>query len=232
MIEATQPPPPRARRVFDIEGALTTVDSAFASWSDAPVFAFVAQHQSDPWKVLVSCILSLRTLDQVTTVVAPRLLAAAPNPAAMADLDEETIARLAYPVAFYRNKARQLRALAGILARDQDGVVPATLEGLLALPGVGRKTANLVLTEGHGLPGICVDTHVHRIMNRWGYVRTRSPDETELRLRARLPKPWWMRVNLLLVALGQKVCRPTSPRCSICPLRDGPCRRVGVEVSR
>ena len=222
----------RARGAFDIEAALTAVDSAFAGWSDAPVFAFVAQHQSDPWKVLVSCILSLRTLDQVTTVVAPRLLDAAPNPAAMVALDEETIARLAYPVAFYRNKARQLRALSALLARDHAGAVPDTLEGLLALPGVGRKTANLVLTEGHGLPGICVDTHVHRIMNRWGYVRTRSPDETELRLRARLPKPWWMRVNLLLVAFGQKVCRPTSPHCSGCPLRDGPCRRVGVDVSR
>jgi endonuclease-3 len=99
---------------------------------------------------------------------------------------------------------------------------------LLTLPGVGRKTANLVLVEGHGLPGICVDTHVHRITNRWGYVRSATPDETELRLRGKLPAHWWMRVNLLLVAFGQSVCRPVSPKCSQCPLNDGLCRRTGL----
>jgi len=150
----------------------------------------------------------------------------------MSALSEDTIAELAYPVAFYRNKASQLRRIGQALLDDHAGQVPATLDALLTLPGVGRKTANLVLTEGHGLPGICVDTHVHRIMNRWGYVRTRTPDATELRLREKLPERWWMRVNLLLVALGQKVCRPTSPRCSACPLQSGPCRRVGVTASR
>lgn len=223
---------PARAGAFDVDAALSTVEAEFRAWSDAPVFAFVAQHESDPWRVLVSCILSLRTLDQVTTKVAPRLLEAAPGPREMAALSEDTLAELAYPVAFYRNKASQLRRIGQALLDDHAGQVPATLDALLTLPGVGRKTANLVLTEGHGLPGICVDTHVHRIMNRWGYVRTRTPDATELRLREKLPERWWMRVNLLLVALGQKVCRPTSPRCSTCPLQSGPCRRVGVTASR
>jgi len=223
---------PQRAGAFDVDLALTSVEAEFSAWSDAPVFAFVAQHESDPWRVLVSCILSLRTLDQVTTKVAPRLLEVAPGPREMAALSEDAIAALAYPVAFYRNKASQLRRIGQALLDDHDSQVPATLDALLTLPGVGRKTANLVLTEGHGLPGICVDTHVHRIMNRWGYVRTRNADATELRLRAKLPERWWMRVNLLLVALGQKVCRPTSPRCTACPLQGGPCRRVGVTSSR
>lgn len=185
----------------------------------------------DPFQVLVACLISLRTRDEVTDVAAPRLLAVAPTPEALARAPEARIARLIYPAGFYRTKARTLRAVARRLLHDHGGRVPPTLEGLLALPGVGRKTANLVLTLGHGEPGICVDTHVHRVSNRLGFVRTGAPDETEQVLRARLPRRWWIPINDLLVAFGRTVCTPLSPRCSACPAR-GLCQRVGVGRSR
>jgi endonuclease-3 len=185
----------------------------------------------DPFHVLVACLISLRTRDEVTDVAAPRLLAVAPTPEALAQTPEARIAQLIYPAGFYRTKARTLRAVAGTLVREHGGQVPPTLEGLLALPGVGRKTANLVLTLGHRKLGICVDTHVHRISNRLGFVRTNAPDETEQVLRARLPRRWWIPINDVLVAFGRTVCAPLSPRCSICPAR-AICQRVGVGRSR
>jgi endonuclease-3 len=185
----------------------------------------------DAFHVLVGCIISLRTKDEVTDEAAPRLLARAPGPAALAALDPREIERLIYPACFYRTKARSLAGIARRLLVDHDGDVPATMDGLLALPGVGRKTANLVLTLGFGRPGICVDTHVHRISNRLGYVRTRAPDETEQVLRERLPRRWWIPINGLLVQFGRTVCTPLSPHCSTCPVR-GPCRRVAVARSR
>lgn len=217
---------------FDINDAMARLAAAFPTWTDAPVLAFVAQHESDPFRVLVSCILSLRTLDQTTSVVAPRLFALAETPAGLLAIGEAELARLIYPVAFYRTKARQLIAIASRLIDDFDGQVPNELLTLLSLPGVGRKTANLVLVEGFELPGICVDTHVHRITNRWGYLRTKTPEKTELRLRAKLPRPHWRSINLHLVAFGQTICRPISPKCSICPLPPGACKRVGVTQSR
>ncbi|NWF82146.1 MAG: endonuclease III, partial [Chloroflexi bacterium] len=131
----------------------------------------------------------------------------------------------------YRNKARSIVQICRVLIERYHGAVPADLDALLALPGVGRKTANLVLTAGFGLPGICVDTHVHRICNRWGYVQTREPDATELALRAKLPPEHWMAINGLLVTLGQNICLPVSPRCSVCPVAAA-CARVGVTRSR
>jgi endonuclease-3 len=187
--------------------------------------------REDPFHVLVATIISLRTRDEVTDRVAPRLLAVAPTPADLARTAEARIARLIYPAGFYRTKAQTLRALGRILVEAHGGEVPATLEGLLALHGVGRKTANLVLTLGHGKPGICVDTHVHRISNRLGFVRTRHPDETEAVLRQRLPRRWWIPINDLLVAFGRAHCTPLSPRCSSCPVLPL-CRRVGVGKSR
>jgi endonuclease-3 len=187
--------------------------------------------REDPFHVLVATVISLRTRDEVTDVVAPRLLAAAPTPAALARLPAARIARLVYPAGFYRTTARTLRALARRLLDEHGGRVPDTLEGLLALHGVGRKTANLVLTLGHGRPGICVDTHVHRISNRLGFVRTRAPDDTEEVLRARLPRRWWIPINDVLVSFGRLHCGPLSPRCSTCPV-GGVCRRVGVLRSR
>ncbi|NTU82839.1 MAG: endonuclease III [Chloroflexales bacterium] len=184
-----------------------------------------------PFRILVATILSLRTKDTLTAVVAPRLFAAADTPAGLLALGEERAAELIYPVGFYRTKARSIVQICRILLERYDGQVPADLEALLALPGVGRKTANLVLTAGFGLPGICVDIHVHRICNRWGYVRTRDPDATELALRAKLPAQHWLTINGLLVTLGQNICHPTSPRCSACPVA-AYCARVGVTRSR
>lgn len=180
-----------------------------------------------PFRILVATILSLRTRDTLTAVVAPRLFAEADTPAGLLALGEERVAALIYPVGFYRTKARSLIQLCTELLARFDGQVPPDLTALLALPGVGRKTANLVLTAGFGLPGICVDIHVHRICNRWGYVQTRDPEATELALRAALPQRHWLNINRLLVTLGQQICHPTSPRCSACPVASY-CARVGV----
>lgn len=184
-----------------------------------------------PFRILVATILSLRTKDTLTAVVAPRLFAEADTPAATLTLGEERVAQLIYPVGFYRTKARSIAAICRILLEQHGGQVPADLDALLALPGVGRKTANLVLTAGFGLPGICVDIHVHRITNRWGYVQTKNPDATEQALREQLPAKHWIAINGLLVTLGQNICQPISPRCSVCPVA-GPCARVGVTKSR
>ncbi len=200
---------------------------------DAPEALAVTKisRRRDPFGVLVATLISLRTKDEVTDVAAPRLLVAAPTAEALARIPEARIARLIYPAGFYRTKARTLRAVARTLVAEHGGRVPDTLDGLLALGGVGRKTANLVLTLGFGKPGICVDTHVHRISNRLGFVRTRAPDETEQVLRARLPPRWWIPINDVLVAFGRMHCGPLSPKCSSCPV-SRICARVGVEHSR
>lgn len=215
---------------FDIDAVMAILHAEMPRYQPPLVEAMGEEHQG-PFRVLIATILSLRTKDTLTAVVAPRLFAAADTPAAMLALSEERIAELIYPVGFYRTKARSIRAVCALLLERHAGQVPRTLEELLALPGVGRKTANLVLTAGYGLPGICVDTHVHRICNRWGYVRSKAPDETELVLRAKLPHGHWIPINGLLVTLGQNICHPTSPRCSICPVR-AHCARVGVVRSR
>lgn len=185
----------------------------------------------DPFTVLVATLISLRTRDEVTHAAAQRLLARAPTAEALARLDEDTIDRLIYPAGFHRTKARTLRAVARLLLERHGGAVPATLDALRALPGVGLKTANLVLSRGHGVAAICVDTHVHRIFNRLGHVETAHPDETEAALRGRLPRRYWIEVNELLVRFGQQVCTPLSPRCSTCPVARW-CARVGVGRSR
>jgi endonuclease-3 len=194
---------------------------------DAPIFTSGATTR-DPFLTLVGCLLSLRTKDETTGPAAARLFALAHTPAALERLPVRRIERAIYPVGFYRTKARTLRRLSRELRLRHAGRVPDTLEALLALPGVGRKTANLVLTHAFRRPGICVDTHVHRITNRWGYVRTRTPHETEMALRRQLPRRHWLEINELLVALGQTICRPVSPRCSVCPVTFY-CARVGVE---
>jgi endonuclease-3 len=185
----------------------------------------------DPFRVLVACLLSLRTQDSTTGPAAARLFAVADTPAALLRLAPRDIERLIYPVGFYRTKARVILALSRDLLDRFDGRVPDHIDALLTLKGVGRKTANLVVTIGYGRPGICVDTHVHRISNRLGYVRSRTPAQTEMALRARLPRRYWIGYNDLLVAFGQNVCTPISPRCSTCPVSDL-CRRVGVTTFR
>ena len=184
-----------------------------------------------PYHLLVSCVISLRTKDEVTEGASRRLLTLAPTPAQLAALPEAAIAAAIYPAGFYRTKARQLRALAEILGREHRGRVPASEAALLALPGVGRKTANLVLGLGFGVTAICVDTHVHRISNRLSWVRTKNPTETERELQRVLPHDLWVPVNDLLVTFGQNRCHPTSPRCSGCPLADL-CPRTDVTRHR
>jgi len=179
----------------------------------------------------VACLLSLRTQDTTTGPAAARLFALADTPHAMLELSARTIERAIYPVGFYRTKARVILGLSRDLLDRFDGGVPDDIDALLTLKGVGRKTANLVVTLGFDKPGICVDTHVHRISNRLGYVRTRTPDETEMALRAKLPARYWIGYNDLLVTFGQNVCAPVSPKCSLCPVARL-CRRVGVRTSR
>jgi len=190
------------------------------------------QHANrSPFHLLVACVISLRTKDEVTHAASRRLFELASSPRELVALDEASIAEAIYPAGFYRTKARQLRAIAHLLECRHDGQVPGDREALLALPGVGRKTANLVLGLGFGVPAICVDTHVHRISNRLGLVRTRSPEGTERALQERLPRDLWIDINDLLVTFGQNRCHPTSPRCGGCPL-DDLCPRIGVTRSR
>jgi len=198
---------------------------------DPPSVTDMARTRRDPFRVLVACVISLRTKDEVTAVAAARLLARARTPRALLGIEEAEIARLIYPAGFYRVKARQLRAICARLLDTFGATVPDDIDRLLTLPGVGRKTANLVVAEGYGKPAICVDVHVHRIVNRWGFLRTKAPEQTEMRLRRRLPKAWWNLLNPLLVAFGRTICRPVSPHCSRCPVA-GTCRRVGVARSR
>jgi len=214
---------------FDIHAAIAILRAEMPRFSKPVIDAMGGTHT--PFHILIATILSLRTKDTLTGVVAPRLFAEADTPEAMLALSEERISELIYPVGFYRNKARAIREICELLIERHGGQVPADLDALLALPGVGRKTANLVLTAGFDLPGICVDTHVHRICNRWGYLRTKTPDQTEMALREILPASYWKEINGLLVTLGQNICHPTSPRCSACPVA-ALCRRVGVERSR
>ena len=198
---------------------------------NVPIVTLMSQTGSDPFKILVATVLSLRTKDEVTAKAAERLFQVADTPEKLLKLEEDEIASLIYPVGFYRRKAKNLREIAKILIEKYGGKVPDDLEELLKLPGVGRKTANLVVTLGYGKPGICVDTHVHRIMNRLGYVKTKTPEETEFALREKLPKEFWIEINDLLVSLGQHICHPTSPKCSQCPVEPY-CPKIGVKRSR
>ncbi|MBN1389769.1 MAG: endonuclease III [Candidatus Thermoplasmatota archaeon] len=196
-----------------------------------PIVTELVRIKKDPFKVLVSCLLSLRTKDEVTAQAQERLFREADTPERMLTLDVEHLEELIYPVGFYRNKARVIREVSRAIIEEYGGRVPDELDELLKFKGVGRKTANLVITMGYDKPGICVDTHVHRITNRLGYVRTRSPDETEMVLREKLPPEQWIEINDLLVTWGQNICRPISPLCSKCLVNDI-CARVGVEKSR
>ena len=203
---------------------------AAAGWN-APVMALEAAEHGDPFRILIGCILSLRTRDETTAEAAPRLFAHAATAQAMLDLGEHEIARLIYPVGFYRTKAAAIVGISRDLIAHFGGRVPDSIDALLTLKGVGRKTANLVVTQAYGKPGICVDTHVHRISNRWGLVRTRTPDETEAALRVALPRRYWIEYNSLLVAFGQTICQPLSPWCSRCPV-EHLCPRIGVVRAR
>ncbi len=181
--------------------------------------------------VLISCLLSLRTKDETTRQASTRLFNVADNPYEIVKLSEKKIEELIYPVGFYHTKANNVLNICETLITDYGGKVPDTIHDLLKLKGVGRKTANLVVTLGFGKPGICVDTHVHRISNRLNYVQTKTPDKTEFALREKLPEQYWLEYNDLLVVYGQNVCKPISPFCSHCAIYDY-CERVGVKKSR
>jgi endonuclease III len=214
-----------------IMAAMRRALDAGAAAGTLPSVSAVAREDSDPFRVLVATMISLRTKDEVTMRASAALLSRAGTPAALAALPEPRIERLIFPAGFYKTKARHLRETARILMERHGGAVPSDMDGLLALPGVGRKTANLVRNLGFGLPGICVDTHVHRISNRMGWVATRAPEETERALMAVLPRRHWIGINELLVRYGQAVCTPLSPRCGACPAARW-CARVNVGRSR
>lgn len=214
-----------------IEKVIRLLRSEVRRWK-VPAVGIAAELSADrPFGTLVSTILSLRTKDAVTETASRRLLARAPAPAVMAAMKQLEIEKLIYPVGFYHTKARNLIEICRILLRDHAGKVPRDLDQLLLLPGVGRKTANLVVTVGYGDYGICVDTHVHRISNRWGYVDTRTPEETEFALREKLPRKYWKTYNDLLVTFGQNLCVPISPWCSRCPVSKH-CQKVNVSRAR
>ena len=198
---------------------------------DIPIVTEISHRSRDPFHILVSTILSLRTKDEVTRQAATRLLGKAQSPQELLLLPEEDIARLIFPVGFYKTKARTLRQICRDLIDQYEGKVPDDLEELLKLKGVGRKTANLVLTLGFHKAGICVDTHVHRVSNRLGYVKTKTPEQTEMALREKLPREYWIEYNDLLVTWGQNICRPISPFCSRCAVLPY-CRQVGVVRNR
>ena len=213
-----------------IEQAITLLEQEAKTW-DVPIVTQYAYDKKGPFTVLISTILSLRTKEEVTEEASKRLFVLADSPESMVLLSEEVIQKAIYPVGFYRNKARSIIAVCRDLMERFQSRVPDTIEELLTLKGVGRKTANLVVSLGYGKEGICVDTHVHRISNRMGYVSTRMPDETEFALRRKLPKVYWIRYNTLLVAFGRAICRPVSPLCSGCVIFHD-CDRVGVLRSR
>ena len=173
---------------------------------------------NNPYLVLIACILSLRTNDRTTYPATLRMLELAKTPKAMKNVKVEDLAKAIYPVGFYENKAKQIIELSRQIDEELDGKVPDTIEELVKFKGVGRKTANLVLSQGFNKPAICVDVHVHRIFNRLGYVCTKNPEETEFALREKLPQKYWIDINTLMVTHGQNICKPTKPKCSECPI--------------
>lgn len=211
----------------NIDTVIRTLKRLVKQWQE-PV---VGHYKDDPFTTLIGCLLSLRTQDATTHGACQRLFRLAKTPQAMLTLSRHTIERAIYPVGFYRTKARTIQEVCRTLLERYEGRVPNDLEELLTMKGVGRKTANLVITLAFQKPGICVDTHVHRITNRWGYVATKTPDQTEFALRQKLPKRHWRILNDLLVAFGQNLCHPTSPWCTRCSL-SSVCDRIGVVRSR
>ena len=214
----------------EIHAAIRILRREVPKW-DTPVVTLMAETYASPFRVLISCILSLRTQDATTAKASHRLFACADSPEAMVKLTAKKIEKLIYPVGFYKTKARQIRQMCQNIIDRHAGRVPDEIDELLTFKGVGRKTANLVVTLGYNKPGICVDTHVHRISNRWGYIKTATPEKTEIALRAKLPKCYWIEYNNLLVNFGQHLCRPISPLCSECPVKKY-CRQIGLGVRR
>lgn len=214
----------------DIHEVIRILRQEVKQWK-TPVVTVVADESRSPFNVLISCIISLRTKDVTTAAAFKRLNKRAKTPKGLLRLPVEEIAKLIYPAGFYNNKAKTIHEICYDLINRFNGEVPDTIDELLTLKGVGRKTANLVVTLGHNKPGICVDTHVHRIPNRWNYIQTKNPEETETILRKILPKGYWIEFNDLLVSYGQNLCTPVSPKCSQCKISVY-CKRMNVTTSR
>jgi endonuclease-3 len=215
--------------LFDIDIVLKIIEQENKQFIE-PVVTTISRERT-PFHVLISCLLSLRTKDQTTREASNRLFAVANNPRDMVEIPTLQLEKLIYPVGFYRTKTKKIKEICKVLIEKYGGRVPDEIDELLKLNGVGRKTANLVVTLGYKKPGICVDTHVHRVTNRWGYIRTKNPYETEFALREKLPKKYWLTINDLLVTFGQNICVPISPKCSICPVNIY-CKKVGVKRHR
>lgn len=215
----------------DIHEVISILEDETSKWTETALTAVAEQTRRDPFRILIGTVLSLRTKDETTAAACERLFALAEEPAAMAALPEESVDRAIYPVGFHATKARNILEICRILVDEYRGMVPDDIDTLITLPGVGRKTANLVVTIGYGKPGICVDVHVHRISNRWGYIATKNPDRSEFALREKLPSEYWIRYNDLLVMYGQNLCKPVSPFCSRCRLSSF-CDRVDVGKHR
>ena len=214
----------------EIHTALRVLRREAPKWQ-TPVVTLIAEASDSPFKVLISCILSLRTQDRTTAQASRRLFALADSPETMVRLTAKKIEQAIFPVGFYRTKAKTILEICRNLIQNYSTRVPDEIDELLKFKGVGRKTANLVVTLGYNKPGICVDTHVHRISNRWGYIKTATPEKTEAALRKKLPKQYWIEYNDLLVSFGQQLCRPISPLCSRCPVAKY-CSQIGVTVRR
>lgn len=183
-------------------------------------FVKLMENFKDPYLVLIGCVLSLRTNDKTTYPATLRMLELAKTPNRMKKVSVEDLKNAIYPVGFYENKAKQIIEFSRIIDEEFNGIVPNTIEDLIKFKGVGRKTANLVLAKGYGIPAICVDVHVHRIFNRLGYVKTKTPEETEFALREKLPQKYWLDINTLMVTHGQNVCKPLKPDCKNCPISE------------
>jgi len=216
---------------FDFERFMNELKMVFNSYHNIPLMKFIKKEDQYPYRVLIGTILSARTKDEVTAKASERLFTKAPNPLKLSQLSEEEIIKLIYPVGFYRRKAKNIKAIASILLVKYDNKVPDKINELLQLPGVGRKTANLVLGVAFKIDAITVDTHVHRISNRIGIVKTKIPQETEQDLKQILPKKYWITFNTYLVGHGQTICKPISPLCSQCKITQF-CCRIGVNRSR
>lgn len=215
--------------MFDIDAVLKIIEQENKQFIE-PIVTTISRERT-PFHVLISCLLSLRTKDQTTREASNRLFSVADNPEDMIKIPAARLEKLIYPVGFYKTKARRIKEICRVLIKTYKGRVPDEIDELLKLNGVGRKTANLVVTLGYKKSGICVDTHVHRVTNRWGYIRTKNPYETEFALREKLPRKYWLVINDLLVTFGQNICVPISPKCSICPVNVY-CKKVGVTRHR
>lgn len=215
----------------DIHEVIDILQEAIKQWPETTLGQVADQTRSAPFRILIGTVLSLRTKDETTAEACKRLFFLADAPETMVSLSEETIDNAIYPVGFHSTKAKNILAICRILIDEYNSRVPDEIDTLVTLPGVGRKTANLVVTLGYDKPGICVDTHVHRISNRWGYVNTKNPEKTESSLREKLPQKYWIGYNDLLVIYGQNLCKPVSPFCSRCRLSSY-CDRVDVEKYR